>query len=235
MGQDGRSGVCVGQRVVRPHELDPISRAQIGEAVRQLSLRIERSGQPQGAQRVVDREGDARPASGPLQERGVECSIVGDELCPVDALSKGGEHGGRRGRVAYVNRGHAETQTVEGRTLTLGTDLIDENLKGLDEWFARQNRYSSREAEHEHAGRPAPWRAAALLASDPLARREAIKGLASALPGRPVWYFLYSYVLRGGFLDGLPGFVFCVLRSFYQGMISIKRMEMGGMGKADPQ
>ena len=65
----------------------------------------------------------------------------------------------RRGRVRYVNRGHAETQTVDGQVLTLATDLIDENRKGLHEWFERQNRYSSREAEHEQA------RAAALVAA----------------------------------------------------------------------
>ena len=57
-------------------------------------------------------------------------------------------------------------------------------------------------------------------------RREALKRIASRLPGRPVWYFLYSYLLRGGFLDGRAGFVFCVLRSMYQGMIAAKRLEL---------
>ena len=52
----------------------------------------------------------------------------------------------RKGRVRYVNRGHAETQDVDGVTAQLATDLIDENLKGIDEWFERQNRYSTRDA-----------------------------------------------------------------------------------------
>jgi glycosyltransferase involved in cell wall biosynthesis len=53
----------------------------------------------------------------------------------------------RKGRVQYVNRGHAETQQVNGEIASLEHDLIDENLKGVDEWFERQNRYSTREAE----------------------------------------------------------------------------------------
>ena len=46
----------------------------------------------------------------------------------------------RKDRVSYVNRGHAETHIVEGRIEELENDLIDENLKGIDEWLERQNR-----------------------------------------------------------------------------------------------
>src|SRR6185295_19415971 len=48
----------------------------------------------------------------------------------------------RQGRVRYVNRGHAETQEADGEIRTLASDLMDENRKGLGEWFSRQNRYS---------------------------------------------------------------------------------------------
>jgi len=131
----------------------------------------------------------------------------------------------RLGKLRYANRGHAETQEVEGATWQLETDLIDENFKGLGEWFSRQNRYSDREAEFELAQERVPWRCADLASADPLRRRAALKNLAATVPGRPVWYFLYSYVLRGGFMDGRPGFVFCLLKSFYQGMISMKKLE----------
>src|SRR5262249_31057996 len=39
----------------------------------------------------------------------------------------------RVGRVRYVNRGHAETQVVDGRVESLEHDLIDENHKGLND------------------------------------------------------------------------------------------------------
>src|SRR5262245_63357153 len=45
----------------------------------------------------------------------------------------------RVGRVRYVNRGHAETHVVDGRTESLEQVLFDENYKGLEGWWARQN------------------------------------------------------------------------------------------------
>ncbi len=35
------------------------------------------------------------------------------------------------------------------------------------------------------------------------------------LPMRPLVRFAYAYVIRLGFLDGMPGLVFCTLLSFY--------------------
>jgi len=132
----------------------------------------------------------------------------------------------RNGRVEYANRGHAETQAVSGETRELAHDLVDENRKGIDEWFERQNRYSSREAEFELAQEREPFAIGALWSRDPLARRAALKRLASRLPFRPAAYFLYSYVLRGGFLEGRDGFVFCTMRSEYQRMIATKKHDL---------
>ena len=40
------------------------------------------------------------------------------------------------------------------------------------------------------------------------------------LPLRPVMYFLYRYIAKLGFLDGVPGFVFCAVQCFlYQSLI----------------
>ena len=132
----------------------------------------------------------------------------------------------RAGRVRYVNRGHAESQGVEGAVRVLRSDLIDENRKGLAEWFERQNRYSSKDAEHELAEEHTPWALSDLVSQDPLLRRAALKRLAAAVPGRSIWYFFYSYLLRGGFLDGVNGFVFCLMRSMYQFMVAVKKYEL---------
>ena len=131
-----------------------------------------------------------------------------------------------RDRVRYVNRGHAETQDVRGEIRQLEHDLIDENLKGIDEWFERQGRYARREAEHElaqEAGLPFRW--FDLVASDPLVRRAALKRLSWRLPARPVLYFVYGYVVRRGFLDGRDGFVFSTMKAIYQAMIVVKKYD----------
>jgi glycosyltransferase involved in cell wall biosynthesis len=132
----------------------------------------------------------------------------------------------RQGRVRYVDRGHAETQQVTGEVRDLQFDLVDENLKGLDEWFARQNRYSRKEAEYELEQEQHGARLAAFFSRDPLKRRAALKRLAWRLPARGLIYFFYSYVWRRGFLDGRDGFVFCRMRALYQAEVAIKKYDV---------
>jgi glycosyltransferase involved in cell wall biosynthesis len=129
-------------------------------------------------------------------------------------------------RVRYINRGHAETQEVKGEIRELKNDLIDENMKGIDEWFERQNRYAAKDAEYEMAQESRPLRISDLLSEDPLVKRAAMKRLAVRMPGRPLWYFLYSYIIRKGFLDGYDGLVFCHMRALYHQMINIKKYDM---------
>lgn len=131
----------------------------------------------------------------------------------------------RRGRVRYLNRGHAETQEISGELRDLRHDLIDENLKGIDEWFERQNRYATKDALHElkQARRAPPW--GKLFTGDALERRAALKALAARLPARGFLYFIYAYLLRGGFLDGRDGFVFCRMRALYQTLVTVKKYD----------
>jgi glycosyltransferase involved in cell wall biosynthesis len=132
----------------------------------------------------------------------------------------------RAGRVRYENRGHAETQVVQGRIADLQHDLLDENLKGIEEWFDRQNRYSSKDAEFEFRAARASLRAKELFSAQPLVRRAALKRLAARVPARGLTYFLYSYLLRGGFLDGRHGFMFCRLRAMYQSQVALKVFDL---------
>ena len=129
-------------------------------------------------------------------------------------------------RVRYINRGHAETQEVNGEVRELRNDLIDENLKGIDEWLERQNRYAAKEAEYEMEQESRSARISDLISKDPLVKRAAMKRLAVRMPGRPLWYFLYSYIIRKGFLDGYDGLVFCRMRALYHQMINIKKYDM---------
>jgi hypothetical protein len=126
-------------------------------------------------------------------------------------------------RVRYLNRGHAETQTVNGRIEELKNDLIDENLKGIDEWFERQNRYSRKDADRElsQSLNKHPFRDC--FSREPLRRRTAFKAIAGRVPGRGFLYFVYVYVFRRGFLDGRDGFVLCLMRAMYQTMVAIKK------------
>jgi glycosyltransferase involved in cell wall biosynthesis len=125
----------------------------------------------------------------------------------------------RVGRVKYLNRGHAETQEVEGRILSLKADLIDENHKGLAAWHERQKKYALQEAEYEIASERVLF--SDVWSPDPLKRRAAIKGAARYFPFRGLIYFVYVYFFRLGFLDGVVGFKFCLEKARYQNLIGV--------------
>jgi hypothetical protein len=127
--------------------------------------------------------------------------------------------------VRYLDRGHAETQTVDGEIRNLRNDLVDQNLKGIDDWFARQNHYARRDADYELAEQHKGGGLRDLFAFDPLLRRAAMKRLAWRVPARGLVYFLYSYFWRMGFLDGRDGFIFCLMRSIYQSTVAIKKYD----------
>lgn len=129
-------------------------------------------------------------------------------------------------KVRYVDRGHAETQHVEGRILDLKNDLIDENLKGIDAWFARQNSYAANDARYEMLEQQKPLGLLDIVSSDPIARRGALKRIGYRLPARGFVYFLYSYVWKRGFLDGVDGLTFCRMRAMYQTMIDVKKYDL---------
>lgn len=134
----------------------------------------------------------------------------------------------RLGRIRYVNRGHAETQMVDGLVEALENDLIDENAKGMHEWWERQNDYSTKEALYELKQPLMPL--SALLSADPLKRREVLKALARRIPFRAFFYFLYCYVVRMGFRDGIAGLRFALMKAMYTQMIQLKKYEFSHFG-----
>lgn len=92
--------------------------------------------------------------------------------------------------------------------------------KGVDWWFDRHNRYSSAEAKLLCS------KVALTIPSnvplDLAARRVALKALAYRLPMRPYIVFAYLYIVRGGFLDGKPGWIYANMRLTYEIMIDLK-------------
>jgi hypothetical protein len=94
----------------------------------------------------------------------------------------------------------------------------------LATWVEKHNRYSTWEAHamaaHDAGGvRPSLW-------GGPIARRRWLKARTRRLPFRPLLRFLYSYVLRGGFLDGYPGYCLCRLLAWYEFLSLAKYHEM---------
>ncbi|SRR5579885_653675 len=100
--------------------------------------------------------------------------------------------------------------------------------KGLDAWYEKHNKYSSfeaRESVRSLRNEAFEWRD--LFAwRDQVRRRRALKEMSFRLPFRPTLRFLYMYLIRRGFLDGWPGYVYCRLLSAYEYMIVLKMAEI---------
>jgi len=132
----------------------------------------------------------------------------------------------RKDRVKYVAKGHGESFEADGTLLRLAEPFLHYNFsKGLSEWFAKHNRYSSREAEAiVNANSQVGMRN--LFARDPMHRRSALKRFSWRLPCRSFIKFFYMYCLRLGVLDGRAGLTYCSLQAFYEYMICLKVREL---------
>jgi glycosyltransferase involved in cell wall biosynthesis len=134
---------------------------------------------------------------------------------------------GRRDHLRFHMVGHGQRETVGPHEVgLLKGDLIHNNFsKGMSEWAAKHARYAREEAQSalEHA-EDHHW-VDLFRAGSTVERRRVLKGLSYSLPMRPLTRFLYVYVLRRGFLDGLAGFRYARLMAWYQWLIDMNIAE----------
>lgn len=99
--------------------------------------------------------------------------------------------------------------------------------KGLAEWIDKHNKYSSAEAlEAVRVADEGLARFGDLFRGDKAQRRAALKRLAWSLPFRPALKFFWLYVVKLGFLDGRPGYIYCRLLATYEYFIELKVAEI---------
>lgn len=133
-----------------------------------------------------------------------------------------------------LKRGHARVvrEINEEYETTGNIEYLEEHIlhfpfaKGITHWLEKHNHYSSLEAKLLETEDVESWHLKSLLSRDPVTRRKAQKYYMYRLPGRPGLIFFAFYFLRRGFLDGRPGLQFCLLRAYYEFMISCKRLEL---------
>lgn len=124
----------------------------------------------------------------------------------------------RHGATRYEDRSVNEYPLVEGGVRHLQGALVHENRKPVGEMVAKFRRYAALEARealkllrHQaDTGLPARWR------GTPAERRRWLKHLHLRLPLRGLRKFLYLFAWRLGFLDGIPGIVYCALMGYQE-------------------
>lgn len=116
-----------------------------------------------------------------------------------------------------------EHLVIDGAIGHMRAPIIHNDYKGLTTYYDRHNQYAS-------------WEAARYLSvkntqNQNRTWRQKIKYQMLESPFFPVLYFLGSYILKGGFLDGRPGFRFNISKMFYFYQITFKVAEMRAQSK----
>jgi glycosyltransferase involved in cell wall biosynthesis len=138
----------------------------------------------------------------------------------------------RRDRARFENRPVNEHAVLDGSAGYLSQPFDHQDQRPLADWISKHNRYADLEAEeflqeslregYRDSLRARFWGSQA-------ERKRWIKlRLWNRLPllVRPFLFFFRNYVLKGGFLDGRPGFIYHVLWSFlYPFLVSAKIIE----------
>ena len=148
-------------------------------------------------------------------------------------------------------QGHCEARwmdehvVVEGDIVRTGVVITDHNLNPLTWWTEKHNHYASREAidilNRQDRFIDTEAYSESKIKGQKI-KRFLKEGVYLNTPAtlRTLFYFLYRYVLRLGFLDGRPGFYFHVLQGFwYRTLVDAKITEIrraqkaGGMDLVD--
>jgi glycosyltransferase involved in cell wall biosynthesis len=134
------------------------------------------------------------------------------------------------GEARFTQHGHGQVLAHAERGVgKLSEPYVHYNFsRGVSDWVERHNRYSSQEAHRLARGGTSLLRSLkdAVAGASSESRQQGLKRLADVLPFRPFFRFFYLYILRGAFLDGRPGFDYCVLMAFYDYLIRLKALEL---------
>lgn len=119
---------------------------------------------------------------------------------------------------------------VDGQIGALSGEILDDNLNPLGWWIEKHNRYASREALQIllTEGSDAVEQPSAVMGRQAATKRWLKRNLYGRLPVglRAAAYFLFRYLLRGGFLDGYRGLAFHVLQGlWYRFLVDAKLYE----------
>jgi glycosyltransferase involved in cell wall biosynthesis len=135
----------------------------------------------------------------------------------------------RQGQGRVEARWMDEHVIVDGPVAHLAGQIIDDNRKPLDWWIAKHNAYASREVVDVLNRRHGFLAVQAAPTGTAGVKRWIKHHVYARLPGglRAGVYFLYRYLLRGGFRDGRQARAFHVLQGFwYRYLVDAKLAEV---------
>jgi glycosyltransferase involved in cell wall biosynthesis len=100
----------------------------------------------------------------------------------------------------------------KGRIGRLKHPLLHHNVESLSHYIRKHDEYSNWEARVWLEGDASAKELAPALFGSQAQRRRWLRKMFFATPGSPVLFFFYKYLLSLGFLDGVPGLIYCGLQ-----------------------
>ena len=124
-----------------------------------------------------------------------------------------------------------EHVVVEGKTSQLKNPLEHHNVESLSRYIQKHDEYSNWEAKVWFEGQANEQLSASFFGTQ-AQRRRWLKAKFLRLPGAPVLFFLLRYVFGLGFLDGIPGLIYCGFQAVQVFHVKAKIYEMRRARKA---
>jgi glycosyltransferase involved in cell wall biosynthesis len=101
---------------------------------------------------------------------------------------------------------------VDGRTETLKNPLLHRNVESLTRYIQKHDEYSNWEARVWRSGSLSTMELPPRFFGTQAQRRRWLRKMFFSVPGSPLLFFIYRYFVRLGFLDGIPGLIYCSMQ-----------------------
>jgi len=121
-----------------------------------------------------------------------------------------------------------EHVVVDGNTGRLRNRLLHHNIESLSRYIQKHDEYSNWEARVWMEGESGTLDLPPALFGSQAQRRRWLRKKLFTLPGSPALFFFYKYILCLGFLDGIPGLIYCMFQGIQFFHIKAKIYELHG-------
>jgi glycosyltransferase involved in cell wall biosynthesis len=118
-----------------------------------------------------------------------------------------------------------EHVVVSGATGKLTNPVVHHNAESLARYIQKHNEYSNWDAGVWVGGNESADLPSALFGNQ-AQRRRWLRKKFFAVPGSPIVLFVYRYIFRLGFLDGVPGLIYCAFQAIQMFHVKAKIYEM---------
>lgn len=103
----------------------------------------------------------------------------------------------------------SETGESKKKTAKLRYPLLHHNVESLSRYIRKHDEYSNWEARVWLEGQGSSKGLTPAFFGSQAQRRRWLRKRFFAIPGSPALFFLYKYLFCLGFLDGIPGLIYC--------------------------